>query len=183
VLRLAESELTDVEAKRQLREEVLAHPDAARKHLAHLAVLRDDFVRDRAFRLLAAAVDDSAVEPIPPGSVDLFAREEQLGRMTIREAFARLTELCPELAEFEAEAAAGRWTVESRDSMCVPLGGLIEEGDPLLRSDLMLNIAMHYLMAVAGSERASDVDSPYLGARRRFGVTTATISWKRDESG
>lgn len=66
---------------------------------------RDDFVDDRAFRLLVG-VRDGVVPEIDAHLREQFAREEELGRLPLPEAFARMTATCPELTDLASRARA-----------------------------------------------------------------------------
>ncbi len=90
----------------------------------------------------------------------LFTRERKLAHMPLRDAFALLKSLEPSLAEVDAESE-------------IPLGGTYAHDDPLLRSDLALNIAIHYLEAA--SDPSIDLDAPYFSAPRRREVRTGML--------
>ncbi len=67
---------------------------------------RDDYIDDRTYRLLAAAAADTTVAPIPLERVDLFAQEEEIGRMPMEQAFGRLAEIEPGLLDLKSQVEA-----------------------------------------------------------------------------
>jgi hypothetical protein len=175
--RAAESSLDDEEARKELEAAVAEHPKGVEGNVL-LRDRRDDYVHDRAFRLLSAVGAGRPVEPMPPESVELFERERELGSLPLREAFGRLKELYPYLAGIEKDVISGRLVVPpgtGSSGFEVPLGRTIDHADPLLRSDLALNVAIAYLDAVAGAPGAIDLDAPFFSAPRRKGVFTGSF--------
>jgi hypothetical protein len=68
---------------------------------------RQDYVNDRAYRLLVGVRDGGVVPPIEAECRDRFAREEELGRLPLPEAFARIAATAPSLVEMEQRARTG----------------------------------------------------------------------------
>jgi hypothetical protein len=141
---------------------------------------REDYISDRAYRLLAASVGETDVAQIPPDRSELFAREASLGRLPINEAFAVLGEIEPRLLGVERQAPG----TELRDGGGLPpelsmrlgemVGGAAALDDELLRSTLASSIAHHYLRALAGDLRCGPTDMPFFeNPRKSFSVTIA----------
>jgi hypothetical protein len=172
--RAAESSLGDEEARKELEAAVAEHPRGVEGNVL-LRGRRDDYVEDRAFRLLSAVVDGGPVEPVPLQSADLFERERELGQLPLRDAFARLKELYPKLTEIEDDVVSGRLVPRPDRGFSpfdIPLGRTFGHADPLLRSDLALNVAVAYLESVAGVQGSVALDAPLFSAERRKGVIT-----------
>lgn len=68
---------------------------------------REDYLNDRAYRLLVGVRDEGVVPPIEPEREDNLAREQGLGRLPLPEAFARLAATKPALGEMERRARDG----------------------------------------------------------------------------
>jgi hypothetical protein len=68
---------------------------------------RRDFLNDRAYRLLVGVRDGGTVPAIDAARREQFAREEELGRLPLPEAFAQLAATRPELRDLENRARAG----------------------------------------------------------------------------
>jgi hypothetical protein len=176
--RVAESPLGDEEARRELEAAVAPHPEGVELVLALWRGLRYDYVQDRAFRLLSAVAAAGPVEPMPPESAELFERERELGQLPLGEAFARLKALYPTLAEIEQDVVSGSLAVNSERGISVfdvPLGRAVGHADPLLRSDLALNVAIAYLDSLAGVPGSMALEAPLFSAARRKGVSTGVF--------
>jgi len=176
--RAAESPLGDEEARKELEAAVAEHPDGIEQVLALWRGQRDDYVKDRAFRLLSAVASGGPVEPMPVESAEQFERERELGQLPLREAFARLKELYPYLAGIEEDVIAGRVAVppvKGGSGFEVPLGRTFGHADPLLRSDLALNVAIAYLDAIPEAPGSMVLDTPFFSAPRRKGVSTGML--------
>jgi hypothetical protein len=141
---------------------------------------RAGYVDDRAYRLLAAVAADAPVEPVAPERSELYAREETLGRMPIRRAFASLAEIEPRLLEFERRAPSallqesGSLPPELSTGLRPLVGGGAEREDELLRSKLASSIAQHYLRVLAGDSYCGSPEMPFFeNPRKTFSVTIA----------
>lgn len=146
---LAYEPISDVEARDRLGARI-GDAEAAREAIEMLSVGRDSFVKDRAYRLLTAAVGREDVRPIDPAVREAFQREEALGRMPLNEAFAHLAELEPDLTQAaEAEPLIGR-----SDRMRELVGLQARSGDPLLRSDVAASVVSQYVGIRKGLLRA-----------------------------
>ena len=109
---LAHSDLDLEDAARRLRPLVQAHPAAARATAAHFArALRrhGGYATDRATRILSTAMGVSSLPPLSAEQRVQYERERLLGSKPVREAFAQLAVLVPELTELanQAHAACG----------------------------------------------------------------------------
>ena len=67
---------------------------------------REDFIMDRAYRLLVGVRDGGAVPPIPNARRERFERDS-LGLVPVPEAFGRLAKSAAILREFEVRVRAG----------------------------------------------------------------------------
>lgn len=121
---------------------------------------RSDFIADRTHRLLRALAEDGPVIGIDPAVADLFEQEEHLGRLPLREAFARLADRDPGLLELHDRGEAA-----SRCEITDLVGIRARSHDPLLMSDISASIAMQYLDTVT-KERPHELDVPYFESRR-----------------
>ncbi len=144
----------------------------------HLAKRRDDYIGDRAYRLLSAAAAGTVVQSIPPERQELFTEEEAIGRMPIEQAFQRLAEIEPRLLDVERQARGAE--LEDRGSLPLDVdrrlrslvGGAAERDDELLRSNLASSIAQHYLRVLAGDSRCGSPNMPFFeNPRKTFSVT------------
>lgn len=139
---------------------------------------RDDYIHDRAYRLLAASASGTGVAPPPPERSVLFAREESLGRMPISQAFAVFKDIEPRLLDVERKATVvelednGSLPPDLRRRLGVLVGGGAERDDELLRSTLASSTAQHYLRVLAGDSRCGPPDMPFFdNPRKSFSVT------------
>jgi hypothetical protein len=103
---VAESALDDKTAKARLSERLNADPAVIREATIDLSRRRDDYVDDRAYRLLSAAAAGCAVQPIPAERADLFVAEAALGRQPLEEAFDRLAEAEPRLEDIRRQVSS-----------------------------------------------------------------------------
>jgi hypothetical protein len=153
----------------------------ARDALAILSTKRDQFDVDRAFRLLASVMANTPVEPIPLERRGLFSLEEKLGRMPLDEAFAFLAERQPMLHQFIPNARASDAAIATsvneeiknthKDDMPTRVSAAVGPAaqhcsDPLLRSQLALSLASHYLALLAGAQDG-DISCSYFSSRKK----------------
>ncbi|MHB1571687.1 MAG: hypothetical protein ACYC0H_21125 [Solirubrobacteraceae bacterium] len=129
---------------------------------------RSNFINDRAHRLLRAISEGGPVIGIDPAVADLFQQEQALGRLPLREAFARLAEHDPGLLELD-----GRDDVTSSPDVTDLVGIKARSHDPLLMSDISASIVMQYLDAV-NKERSHELEAPYFESRRMGWTSFAT---------
>ncbi len=166
-LSLGHSELSDEEARTQLRSDVLVQTRGARAALKSLSTSRDEYEGDRAYRLLEAAIADVPVRPIDSEVKELFEREAELGHLSVSQAISRLEELEPALTKLLAKP--------SGQSLSRFLGPGAQHPDPLVRSHLALSIAHHFLSILSGSKEFGDLSTSYFRAPRRLVVRTGSI--------
>jgi len=93
----ARLDLGDEAARDALRDELGDLPAGSIEKQLSTWWPRDSFIDDRAYRLLVAIRDDSAVPAIEPGQRELFELEQTLGRLPLPDAFERLAEIDPTL--------------------------------------------------------------------------------------
>jgi hypothetical protein len=162
--------LDDEAAKLSLRGRLEADSKVLKEATIVLARHRDDYIDDRAYRLLSAASADTAVQPIPPERQELFAEEEALGRMSIEQAFQRLAEMEPRLLDVQRQAQAS--SAGERDQECglrkrlgQMLHGLVGGGasgdQELLRTTLATSIVYQYLEQLSGNTRLGSPRTAY----------------------
>lgn len=170
----AYSPLDDEAAKARLCERLeaereVAGPEVVQETLTHFRQ-RDDYIDDRAYRLLAATAADTTVAPIPPERAALFAQEEEIGRMPIEQAFQRLVEIEPGLFDLKSQVE----TVEQGDdprSCGLPkqireplhwlVGGGASSDHELLHTTLATSIVHQYLRQLAGDKRLGTPEVAY----------------------
>jgi hypothetical protein len=162
-LGLARSELTDEEAVDRLRGE-RNEEDVVSESLERLRRQRDNYLGDRAFRLLEAAGRGSIVQPPPADLQKLFEEERELGRIPLRDAFDRLTRIVPGLDDLrrtvrDPGANAGRVPFSFRAAELV--GPESSSQDELARSRLALLVSLAYLTTVSGDRQRADDGMPY----------------------
>ena len=143
---------------------------------------RDDYVRDRFYRLLSAIASDCDVEPTPAWRAKLFGEEEQLGRMPIEQAFQHLAGIEPRLLSVEHMARSPGYQLEKHDlpepmrRALTPLVGAGAENDnELLRSNLATSICHQYLLILLGEERLGPPETPYFSAPRQIHVASVVV--------
>ena len=163
----AASSADDSAAAAVLRSEVTDRGAVVRDAIDALANPRDNYLYDRAFRLLTAAVDGGPVRPIDSAVRDLFLGEQQLGRLPLEDAFASLARTEPRLRDVEREIVAQRSSFEHAESQLEArrvianrierlVGFGARRQGWLLRSDVTWSCVYGYLLAAAG---ASDGDT------------------------
>lgn len=112
---------------------------------------RQDYLKDRAYRLLVAARDGASASPIQASHRIVFEQEAILGRLPMTDAFQRLADAEPELRRCEERALAGK-KMQPHD-----VDGLVGPGarcsDPVLQGEIALKIAAIYLWSCARGRR------------------------------
>jgi hypothetical protein len=147
-----------------------------RAALKYFAYQRDEFERDRAYRLLEAALKGEPVLPIREERRELFGEEERLGRMPLVDAFAVLAGCKPELRELAANAAAGaggeatavrakQQSEERRRVLSILLDDVVGGGG-VCDSGLARSIVAQYLQILEGSDD-SDPSHAYFALPRK----------------
>lgn len=174
---VAENELDDETAKARLSERLNADPAVIREATIDLSRRRDDYVDDRAYRLLSAAAAGSAVQPIPPEREDLFVAEEALGRLPLEEAFAQLAEAEPRLEDVRRQVSSKSAGAERFECAALPaeinkelvqlIGGAARKEDELLHTSLASRIVHQYLRLLAGDSREGPATVAYFDHPRK----------------
>jgi len=186
--KLAYSSQDDETAKLALAELLEVDANVLREATIDLARRRDDYIDDRAYRLLSAAAAGTQVQPIPPERQELFAEEEAIGRMPIEQAFQRLAELEPRLIGVE-HLAEGDGQDEDGDACGLPqrlrkellglVGGGADEHHELLRTTLATSIVNQYFLQLAGNARMGDPSVAYFDSPTKHFV--ASVSFGRPQ--
>lgn len=171
---LAGSALDDEGACAELRALLPDEPDTKRDAIAHLSNSRTSYRNDRAYRLLTAAVDHTAVRPIDPAVFDLFTAEAQLGRMSLSDGFAHLAALEPELQD-----AVRRPSPSSGPGLSVGLGDpyltgpLAESSHPVIKTELATNVVAEYRWVLEHGKSSDNDLTPFF--ERTNHTSTGTL--------
>jgi hypothetical protein len=140
----------DEAARALLAQEVAPGQRESEAALKLLGSRRDEFLSDRAFRLLYAVTHRLPVEPMPGEWQELFRREERLGKLPLATAYAELVEMEPRL--IDAEFAP------------MLVGPNAEHSDPLVRSQLALSITAQQEAVVRGELDQGQANISYFAA-------------------
>jgi len=180
--------LDDEAARATLSEQLNADPATIREATIELSRRRDDYLSDRAYRLLSAAAAGSPVQPIPPERAELFAAEENLGRMPMEDAFGRLAIAEPRLAGIRRRVAdqnagtdgrgCGRLSADVKEELGELVGGAASGEDELLNTSLASSIVHQYLEMLAGDSDSGPPDIPYFSHPRKTFVASGRL-WGR----
>jgi hypothetical protein len=190
---LAYEALDDESAKTQLQSRLGAEPGLLREAAIERSKQREDYLGDRAYRLLSAAAADTPVQPTPPERAELFASEAALGRMPMREAFKQLAAVEPELAKIERDVLAGERRFGPGDRSAPDglqllsrrvegrlrelVGGGAQREDVLLQSNLAGSIVHQYLRILAGDSHLGKTTEFFFETPRKSFV--ATLAFRR----
>jgi hypothetical protein len=170
---LAYSRLGDDEARDQLRSRVEGDEQAVLNAVEWLALRRDEYVGDRAYRILLAAATDTPVKPIDPAMEDRFAAERELGSLPLGDAFERLARLEPGLRELAEDASLSDPDLTKHRVELVGIGA--RSKDPLLSSDLAASIVMQYVRARGGRSGEVDLSKSFFESPKKAGVRSGTF--------
>lgn len=182
--RAAESDESDESAVLRLGSLVEGAPRAGRAALRYFADQRDEFERDRAYRLLEAALTAEPVSPIREKHRELFGEEERLGRLPLVDAFAVLAARKPELREVATSAAASagseptaveaKQQSEERRRVSSMLLDDVDSDGGVCRSGLARSIVAQYLEILEGSDD-SDPSRAYFALPRKRVVLVSRL--------
>jgi hypothetical protein len=176
--------LDDDAACAELRRRLPEDLQAARGAINHLAALRTSYLDDRAYRLLTAAVDDTAARPIDPAVREQFLAEARLGRMSLPDAFVYLVELEPRLgdeATRRAEARPGRRRGPSVGrSDPVVVGAWAQSPHPVVNTDLAANVVQEYAAVIRGGRAADEDPTPFFERKKRSFTGSFALFGKGD---
>jgi hypothetical protein len=191
----AYSPLDDEAAKASLCERLEAErevtgPEVVQEALTHFRQ-RDEYIDDRAYRLLAAAATDTAVAPTPLERADLFAQEEEIGRMPMEQAFERLAEIEPGLLYLKSQIEAVE-TNGDRSDCGLPkhireplhrlVGGGASSNHELLHTTLATSIVHQYLRQLAGDKRLGTPDVAYFDSPiKHFTASSVLFDFRRSK--
>lgn len=110
----AKQDASDESAAEPLRLEIRDIPtDVVDREIRYWA-FRQDYLEDRAYRLLVAAHGGEPVAPIAASDRIRVEQEAMLGRLPLPDAFDRLADAEPELRRLKEVAMAGK-KVRARD--------------------------------------------------------------------
>jgi hypothetical protein len=131
------------------------------------------YVSDRAYRILVAAINEAAPEPIHPDLASVYEREKHLAFVPLQEAFEELSSSVPALGEIGDRATALGRAEDGEDAHAgfrqiwrhadKLIGPRSRHPDPLVRSPLARMVVVRYLGAAAGMYSA-DLRRPMWGA-------------------
>lgn len=167
------SRVSEDEAVEQLRPLVDRESMAARATLSYVAEVRaasPEYITDRAYRIITAAIENRSPAPVRPEDAEIFERQRGLGWQPLEDAFEQLAISVPELREIARDASrrVGKDKGKEQRGNIADLqrrvrrlvGPRSGHSDPLVRSDLARSIAIRYVNAVAGGPHAADPQRP-----------------------
>lgn len=180
---LAGSDLNDETACQALRKQLSSDEEPARLAIEKLGKLRDNYLDDRAYRLLTAAVEGTPVRPIDPAVRDLFQAEARLGRMSLNDAFEYLASIEPRLHEvirrrLEGPPPKQGWSVKKEESELDLVGRFAENSNPLVNSELAASVVRQYIAARRRGVSTSDDPTPFFERRNHSGAFTFALFQK-----
>ena len=162
-LQLARSAETDDVLVVQLRQRIADDIGSAWRLKGQLETHRHSYDYDRAYRLLVAALTYASVQPAEASRRARLKEEEELGRLPLKDAFERLGQVVPELAEM-SRALEGKH-VQPLTTYSEKIKKLMGHGSPhegdLAGSAIAVGIATSYLEVLAGDTRRGDAETPY----------------------
>jgi hypothetical protein len=144
----AKRDVSDESAAAMLRAQIRDIPTSVIDREIREWGRRQDYLQDRAYRLLVAARDGGSVAPIQASDQGVFEQEALLGRLPMADAFQRLADAEPELRRWEELALAGKKAQPGDVSRLV--GPSARNSDAVLQGDLALKIATIYLWDCRG---------------------------------
>jgi hypothetical protein len=177
--RVVYAPVSDVEAVERMRPVVRDDPGAAKLTLAEVKDMRDSrpgYVTDRAYRIMAAAISGSAPASVNPEDVAVFAREKDLGMRPLKDAFDSLAVLVPELGPLMGRIVRLVDLPPERDrdnALNGQIGDRVEKlvgprsdhPDPLVRSQVALQVVVSYFRYLEGRPDARDPRYPVFEGR------------------
>jgi hypothetical protein len=177
---IAGRELDDQAALVELGEVLPGDQDSAREAIVELAEHRNSYLDDRAYRLLTAVVDGTAVRPIDPAVRDQFLAEAQLGHMSLGDAFEQLVSLEPRLGEFVRRQSEGSppkqgWSRTKDGSELHLVGRFAESPYDLVKTDLASSVVREYVGAGAYGSAPRDDPTPFFERRKHTGGFTFAL--------
>lgn len=162
-MKIAGLDLGDDEARVRVARIVGAKPEGARDAREFLKDRRSEYLTDRAYRLVVAAITGGPVMAVDIDKEKLFSAEAELGRLPINDAFARITELCSRLEYTRHRVEADPTTYGN--AMLKEVGGMVgprsDHIEGLARSRVAVGIAMEYLAILSGDTRRGGIDTCY----------------------
>jgi hypothetical protein len=190
--RRARSALDDEHARVELGRDISAHRDGMFGALSVLGRDRADFVADCAFRLLDAVARGVPVQPIASENAEMFACEEELGRIAVADAYLRLAHIESRLAKLmqqrhDATLEASDRLLRRPDGQMIAgaalnaqlhtlVGPSAQHPDPLIRSQLAFSLVSHYLAILNGKLPPEARTESYFSAQRRVMVRSGVLT-------
>jgi hypothetical protein len=177
-LSLAQSDLSDEEARDRLRKIAMSSQFGADGVVAELegrraSYVRESYLGDRAYRLAKAVMIGHPVEPQDPVLRDQFRAEEELGRLPLEVAFQRLVDLVPKLNAWRSAVEEGVLEIHVPEMKRLDqvVGPDSSQSNVLARSHLARAVATAYLSVLAGNTEQGDVHTPYFVIATRPSMT------------
>ena len=162
----AYSSASDDDATLRLSNETAPDPTAIREAQRFFESRRDEFINDRAYRLLVAlARGDGWVPAISEANRERFDSEAHLGRLPLRDAFALLADRKPELRSLASSAAT---CPTPSDILLDPAG----HPDSLCESNLAVSIATQFLAIQRGQHEGDPATSYFALPKKTVVLTT-----------
>jgi hypothetical protein len=161
--RSAALDCDDEAARALLAQEVAPGQGDSEAALKLLGRNRDEFLPDRAFRLLYAVAHRLPVEPMRGETQEPFRREERLGKLPLATAYTELVELEPRLSDAESSKPSSSETPAGMP-LSMLLGPNAQHSDPLVRSQLALSIAAQHEAVVRGELDQGQANISYFAA-------------------
>jgi hypothetical protein len=168
-MKISGLELSDEEARVRVAPVVKAKPSGAREALEFLADRRDEYLTDRAYRLIVAAMNGQSVINVDIDKQDLFSREAVLGRLPINDAFAHITELSPDLDYLreKVESDPATYGPVMLKDIAEIVGPRAKRTDSLVRSRVAIGVTIEYLTILSGDARRGDINTCYFTINAR----------------
>jgi hypothetical protein len=177
---IAGRDLDDQASLVELGEVLPGDQDSAREAIIELAKLRNNYLDDRAYRLLTTAVDGTAVRTIDPALRDQFLAEAQLGHMSLNDGFEHLASLEPRLREFvrrqsDRPAPKQGWSRTKEGSDLHLVGRFAENPHDLVKTDLASSVVRESVAARAHGPTPRDDPTPFFERRNHTGGFTFAL--------
>jgi hypothetical protein len=187
---VAQKPIDDEAAKAEL-EEKLAGKEAEVVELLmdRNFMIRDSYLSDREYRLLAAVASKSEVEPMPTWRASLFSAEAELGSVPMDQAFHKLAQIEPRLLDIERRARLPIVGLQEhrglpksmREELVQLVGGAADGDDELLCTNLASSVVHQYLQALIAPTDMSPADVSYWAARHKVSVVSAPVKPPRNK--
>ena len=141
------SNVDDEAARAELQQRLPEDHEVVDRAVQLLAGRRSNYWDDRAYRILHACLDDTAVQAIDLAFHDAFLAEARLGRRPLREAFDELAALEPRLRDARLRrvvAPAARRSGWGLSGSEILVGRWAADCHPMLSTDLAEDVVSTY---------------------------------------